>query len=175
MGRCRGHPPRVLYWILRIPATSPGGVSETNVHVQPRCFTRWRAMWPNWAGKFWWTNRTCISALGCRLAHEKGTSVRGRLSMSVWARYVPCFRLFQSTTSLQAYALSRPSTTVVRVDQSTSTDGPFPGTHLQSLELPAFLALEGEPHPVNRSPAAPGLDPRGAPEPYSGVSPHGQG
>ena len=36
--------------------------SVTNVQRNRCRWTRCPAMWPNWAGKFWWTKRTCIGS-----------------------------------------------------------------------------------------------------------------
>ena len=84
-------PPWSLYWIFSIPPATPPGVSERKEHFQPMFLTRWCAMWPNWAGKFWWTYKTCIAAGNIAEANAGGNL----LTDNCLARLKPAVRAKQ--------------------------------------------------------------------------------
>ena len=57
-----------------IAAGRPGGLLGDEGAAEPVPLDRWAAMCPNWAGKFWWTNRTCMAVVS-PFINGQGSSV----------------------------------------------------------------------------------------------------
>src|SRR5262249_26793170 len=133
--------------------TSPPGVFETNVQRHPRVRIKCRAMCPNCAGKFWWTNRTCIvllSVVRCRWYRgpnsRKMSSARQQPSLSVAFRRSTSARGHAPLMAEEAFSrASRPS------DRATTDNGQRTTDKMQILAaIPHYYAVPGATSPDGR-------------------------